>query len=155
MKLVLRQLDKPIVFYLDKNTLHYIIKQFRTMGDISKQKIENDIVDYDGIIINSYPNIDDDIINNEFTYIVDDIVVSTYATRTNDSLVVKEDNQVRVIEGYDENIYTLNTEYFVLEDRLYSIFPNYKIKTDGSIERVAGSALENFKKLKSKKIKKK
>ena len=137
MKLVLKYLDKPIVFYLDRNTINGIMKEFKSMGESTKDKTEKDFVESDGLVINSYPNMDnEDIINNEYTYMLNGKIVSTYSTRTNDSLVIKEDNEVRIINGYDNNIYRLEAEYFSIEDKLYSVFPNYKIKVDGSIEKV-------------------
>ena len=157
MKLVLNTLDKSIVFYLDRNTLNGIMKEFKTMGEpVSKNLdyVDNDLVVYDGLVINSYPNMDDNnIINNEYTYMLDDIVVNTYNTRTNDSLVVKEDRSVRIITGYDDNLYKLDAEYFGVDDKVYSVFPNYKIKADGSIEKIDGSALNNLKRLRTKQCK--
>ena len=157
MKLIFNNLDKPVNFYLDRNAIKGIMREFNTMSGLvidDLQKRDIDEVSDDGIIVNSYSNIDDEeIVNNEYTYMIDDKVFNTYSTRNNDSMVVKENNQMRILSGYDNKLYTLNAEYFGVEDKIYSVFPSYIIKYDGSIELVKGSALINLKKLRAKQCK--
>ena len=153
MKIIFNKLDKPVNLYLDKSTIQGIMKEFSTMGVVvdNLEKKDKDEIASDGIIVNSYSNIDDeDIINNEYTYMVGDKVIYTYSTRKNDSLVVRENNETRFITGYDNELYKLNAEYFNIGEQIYSAFPSYKIKCDGSIETVEGSALDNLKKLRAK-----
>jgi len=154
MKIIFNKLDKPVNLYLDKATIEGIMKEFNTMGSISEESIKDskeDEISSDGIIVNSYSNIDDEtVIDDEYTYMIGDKLISTYSTRKNDSLVVRENNETRFITGYDNELYKLNAEYFCVDEKLYSAFPSYKIKCDGSIEAVEGSALDNLKKLRAK-----
>ena len=140
-KMFKKDVSDTFSIYLSRNTIQGIMSEFENMGSNSVKNYDSEFLDEDGIIVNSYSNIDD---SEEYSYTIGEKTIYTYPTCNSDSLVVIENNEFRTIKGYDGNIYRLIAEYFVVDEKIYSVFPNYRIKCDGTVEKIEGSAKENL-----------
>ena len=139
--------------YLDKANIDTIVDSFK-----EKELIKNDIINLSkyrgtitahGLIIDSYVFDINSIFNTEVEMILDSGKhLNIFPTNYYDPLVVTENYGIRLLKGLDNEIYSMSSKYFKYENKEYSIFPNYLLKYNGSIEIIEGSELDNFNKLK-------